>query len=132
MEYGMGPELEAFRAEVRAFIADHAPPIPPRAGVRSAENEAELKSLQDWTARLFEAGYVGVDWPADLAYPQLIRSLHPGRSRRSSGNPARSQAIWAAHARSNSASAPGSGASFSRAASARWPARWSRRRRRSA
>lgn len=43
----MGPELEAFRAEVRAFIAEHAPPIPPRAGVRSAENEAELKALQD-------------------------------------------------------------------------------------
>ncbi|EUA26568.1 acyl-CoA dehydrogenase, N-terminal domain protein [Mycobacterium intracellulare] len=66
MEYGMGPELEAFRAEVRAFIAEHAPPIPPRAGVRSAENEAELKALQDWTARLFEAGYVGADWPVEF------------------------------------------------------------------
>ncbi|MDV6976973.1 acyl-CoA dehydrogenase family protein [Mycobacterium intracellulare] len=66
MEYGMGPELEAFRAEVRAFIAEHAPPIPPRAGVRSAENEAELKALQGWTARLFEAGYVGADWPVEF------------------------------------------------------------------
>jgi alkylation response protein AidB-like acyl-CoA dehydrogenase len=66
VEYGMGPELETFRAEVRAFIAEHAPPIPPRAGVRSAENEAELKALQDWTARLFEAGYVGADWPVDF------------------------------------------------------------------
>jgi alkylation response protein AidB-like acyl-CoA dehydrogenase len=66
VEYGMGPELEAFRAEVRAFIAEHAPPIPPRAGVRSAENEAELKAIQDWTARLFEAGYVGADWPAEF------------------------------------------------------------------
>ncbi|MCV7388124.1 acyl-CoA dehydrogenase family protein [Mycolicibacterium porcinum] len=65
MEYGMGPELEAFRAQVRAFVAEHAPAIPPRAGVRSAENEAELKALKEWTARLFEAGYVGADWPAE-------------------------------------------------------------------
>ncbi|CDO31191.1 acyl-CoA dehydrogenase [Mycolicibacterium vulneris] len=61
----MGPELEAFRAQVRAFVAEHAPAIPPRAGVRSAENEAELKALKEWTARLFEAGYVGADWPAE-------------------------------------------------------------------
>jgi alkylation response protein AidB-like acyl-CoA dehydrogenase len=65
VEYGMGPELEAFRAEVRAFVAEFAPPIPPRAGVRSADSRAEFKSLQDWTARLFEAGYVGADWPAE-------------------------------------------------------------------
>ncbi len=61
----MGPELEAFRAQVRAFVAEHAPAIPPRAGVRSAENEAELKALKEWTARLFEAGYVGADWPTE-------------------------------------------------------------------
>jgi alkylation response protein AidB-like acyl-CoA dehydrogenase len=65
MEFGMGPELEAFRTEVRAFIARHAPCIPPRAGVRSAENEAELKALQEWTARLYDAGYAGIDWPAE-------------------------------------------------------------------
>jgi alkylation response protein AidB-like acyl-CoA dehydrogenase len=66
MEYGMGPELETFRAEVRQFIAQHAPKIAPRAGVRSAENETELKALQQWTARLYEAGYVGADWPAEF------------------------------------------------------------------
>ena len=65
MEYGMGPELEAFREEVRAFVAEHAPAIPPRAGVRSAENDAELKALQEWTARLYEAGYAGADWPTE-------------------------------------------------------------------
>ncbi|MDV3124543.1 acyl-CoA dehydrogenase family protein [Mycobacterium sp. 21AC1] len=66
MEYGMGPELEAFRAQVRAFIAEHAPAIPPRAGVRSAENETELRALKDWTARLFDAGYAGADWPVEF------------------------------------------------------------------
>jgi alkylation response protein AidB-like acyl-CoA dehydrogenase len=62
----MGPELEAFRAQVRAFVAEHAPAIPPRAGVRSAENATELKALKDWTASLFEAGYAGADWPAEF------------------------------------------------------------------
>jgi hypothetical protein len=59
MEYGMSPELAEFRAEVRAFIAEYAPAIPPRAGVRSAENDAELKALQEWTGRLYEVGYLG-------------------------------------------------------------------------
>jgi alkylation response protein AidB-like acyl-CoA dehydrogenase len=66
VEYGMGPELETFRAEVRDFVAAHAPTIPPRAGVRSADSRAELEALQDWTARLFDAGYVGADWPAEF------------------------------------------------------------------
>jgi alkylation response protein AidB-like acyl-CoA dehydrogenase len=64
MQYGMGPELEAFRKEVQAFVAEYAPAIPPRAGTRSAENEAEARLLREWTARLYEAGYVGADWPA--------------------------------------------------------------------
>ncbi|MDA3658044.1 acyl-CoA dehydrogenase family protein [Mycobacterium xenopi] len=66
MTYDMGPQLAAFREEVRAFIAEYAPAIPLRAGVRSAENEAELKVLQEWTARLYEAGYAGTDWPKEF------------------------------------------------------------------
>jgi alkylation response protein AidB-like acyl-CoA dehydrogenase len=65
MEYGTSQELADFRAEVRAFISEHAPAIPPRAGVRSAENDAEFAALQEWSGRLYEAGYVGSDWPAE-------------------------------------------------------------------
>jgi alkylation response protein AidB-like acyl-CoA dehydrogenase len=65
MAYGMSPELEAFRAEVRKFIGEYGPAIPPRAGVRSPEDEAELKTLQEWTGRLYEAGYAGADWPVE-------------------------------------------------------------------
>jgi alkylation response protein AidB-like acyl-CoA dehydrogenase len=65
VEYGMGPGLEAFRAEVREFIAQHAPKIPPRAGVRSAEDQEEFKALQEWRAKLYAAGYLGADWPAE-------------------------------------------------------------------
>jgi alkylation response protein AidB-like acyl-CoA dehydrogenase len=56
--------LNDFRSEVAQFIADFAPAIPPRAGVRSAENAAELALIQGWTGRLYEAGYAGADWPA--------------------------------------------------------------------
>ena len=66
MEYGMGAELQAFRAEVQAFIGEHAPAIPPRAGVRTAQNETEHKALQEWTARLYDAGYAGADWPKEF------------------------------------------------------------------
>jgi alkylation response protein AidB-like acyl-CoA dehydrogenase len=65
MEYGTSQELADFRADVRAFISEHAPAIPPRAGVRSAENDAEFTALQEWSGRLYEAGYVGSDWPAE-------------------------------------------------------------------
>src|SRR5271157_5558560 len=65
MEYGTGPELEAFRAEVRQFIATHAPAIPPRAGVRSAEDAHENELLNQWAAQLYQAGYAGADWPAE-------------------------------------------------------------------
>jgi alkylation response protein AidB-like acyl-CoA dehydrogenase len=65
MEFGMGPELEEFRREVRAFVEKYAPEIPPRAGVRSAESQAELTARQEWTARLYDAGYAGADWPAE-------------------------------------------------------------------
>ncbi|MET0705211.1 MAG: acyl-CoA dehydrogenase family protein [Mycobacterium sp.] len=66
MEYGMGAQLEAFREEVRTFIARFAPAIPARAGVRSADNEMELKALQEWTAHLYDAGYAGSDWPVEF------------------------------------------------------------------
>lgn len=64
MEHSANSELQRFREEVRAFIAEHAPSLPYRAGVRSAESRAELEALQRWTALLFEAGYLGMDWPA--------------------------------------------------------------------
>jgi alkylation response protein AidB-like acyl-CoA dehydrogenase len=58
-------ELEEFRAEVREFVRAHAPGFKVRAGVRSPEDEGELKALMRWTADLFEAGYLGADWPVE-------------------------------------------------------------------
>jgi alkylation response protein AidB-like acyl-CoA dehydrogenase len=57
--------LAAFRADVRRFIEQFAPPIPPRAGIRSAESASEFAQLKEWTGRLYEAGYAGTDWPVE-------------------------------------------------------------------
>jgi alkylation response protein AidB-like acyl-CoA dehydrogenase len=99
----MGPELEQFRLEVRTFIAEHAPAIPPRAGVRSAEDAHEDKLLNEWSTRLYEAGYIGADWPAEYGGRQgwttehgivvgeeLARARVPGAA---SGNVLASQAL---------------------------------------
>ncbi|OBK68578.1 acyl-CoA dehydrogenase [Mycobacterium colombiense] len=65
MTIGMGSDLDGFRREVREFIDTYAPRTPPRAGVRSAENEAEVTVLREWIARLYDAGYAGIDWPTE-------------------------------------------------------------------
>ena len=61
-----GPNSRRFAPRFVTSSPRHAPQIPPRAGVRSAENDAEFTALQEWAARLFEAGYVGADWPAEF------------------------------------------------------------------
>jgi alkylation response protein AidB-like acyl-CoA dehydrogenase len=58
------PELEAFRKRARAFVADHAPGVRTHAGVRAPE-PARMPAIRAWTAALFEAGFLGIDWPAE-------------------------------------------------------------------
>ncbi|GLY38956.1 acyl-CoA dehydrogenase [Amycolatopsis sp. NBRC 101858] len=55
-------ELEAFRKLVRAFVEENAPGIKTKAGVRAPEEE-QLPAIRAWTAALYEAGYLGIDWP---------------------------------------------------------------------
>ena len=59
------PELVAFRGEVRAFLAAKAPRLPVRAGFRSPESEEEDRVVRAWRAALYEAGYLGGDWPQE-------------------------------------------------------------------
>ncbi|QHN18815.1 acyl-CoA dehydrogenase [Gordonia amarae] len=65
MKYGMTAELEDYRRQVRDFVERKAPPIAPKAGVRSAENADELALLKTWTRDLFAAGHYGGSWPAE-------------------------------------------------------------------
>jgi alkylation response protein AidB-like acyl-CoA dehydrogenase len=59
------PELEAFRRELRAFIAAHSPGVKTHTGVRAPDPEL-MPAIRAWTAALFEAGYLGINWPAEF------------------------------------------------------------------
>ena len=50
-------QLRTFRDRVRAFIAEHAPPIEAREGHRAPVDAAQEALLRSWFASLFEAGF---------------------------------------------------------------------------
>ena len=58
------PELDEFRREVREFIEKKAPGVKTRTGVRAPEPE-QMPAIRAWTAALYEAGYLGINWPAE-------------------------------------------------------------------
>jgi alkylation response protein AidB-like acyl-CoA dehydrogenase len=66
MKLEQDPEIDQFRAEVRGFLEKNRPAVRTkgRAGTRAPEAE-DIPALRSWTARLFEAGYVGSDWPVE-------------------------------------------------------------------
>jgi alkylation response protein AidB-like acyl-CoA dehydrogenase len=58
-------QLTEYRDRVRAHIAEHAPPFAAREGRRAPENPVQETHLRRWFATLFEAGFVGADWPVE-------------------------------------------------------------------
>ncbi|MCW2687700.1 MAG: acyl-CoA dehydrogenase protein [Mycobacterium sp.] len=66
MKLDQDPEIDQFRSEVTDFIETHRPAVQTmgRAGVRAPDPD-DIPALRKWTAQLFEAGYVGADWPAE-------------------------------------------------------------------
>lgn len=58
-------ELAAFRNRVRTHIAEHAPPFEAREGHRAPENAEQEAHLRTWFAGLFDAGFIGADWPVE-------------------------------------------------------------------
>jgi alkylation response protein AidB-like acyl-CoA dehydrogenase len=58
-------QLRTFRDRVRAFVAEHAPPIEAREGHRAPVDAAQEALLRSWFASLFEAGFIGADWPVE-------------------------------------------------------------------
>ncbi|MCU4183438.1 acyl-CoA dehydrogenase family protein [Acidiferrimicrobium sp. IK] len=86
------PEYDPFRASVRAFVAEHAPPRPEqrKAGMRTPEDAGEVAALQQWLGLLHRAGYsplelaAGTDpWPARVAIEEIEAAGAPWRI----GNP---------------------------------------------
>jgi alkylation response protein AidB-like acyl-CoA dehydrogenase len=61
----MNGEVEAFRDEVRSFIAEHAPRIR-QEGVRVPRDAAEEQEIRRWLGSLYEAGYLGAGWPVEM------------------------------------------------------------------
>jgi alkylation response protein AidB-like acyl-CoA dehydrogenase len=70
------PELEAFRKKVRAFVAEHAPGIKTHAGVRAPE-PALMPAIRAWIATLYEAGFLGITWPAEYGGRPDAHPLEP-------------------------------------------------------
>lgn len=57
--------LEMFREQLKSFVAEHAPAVRYRVGTRSPDDAHEFDELTRWSAKLFEAGYAGADWPVE-------------------------------------------------------------------
>jgi alkylation response protein AidB-like acyl-CoA dehydrogenase len=60
MELASSPADQAFRRELRAWLAEHAPPPPPRE-VGPALRARDLA----WQRAQYEAGYAGITWPRE-------------------------------------------------------------------
>ncbi|MCV6967904.1 acyl-CoA dehydrogenase [Mycobacterium intermedium] len=69
-------ELVAFRERVRAHIAQHAPPIEAREGHRAPKDADQEAQLRRWFAGLFDAGFVGADWPVEYGGSADHHPLH--------------------------------------------------------
>ena len=68
MDFSYPPEAEAFRAELRAWLAANLDERLRNAGaVRGLPAGAEqVALLRAWTARLADAGYAAIHWPREL------------------------------------------------------------------
>jgi alkylation response protein AidB-like acyl-CoA dehydrogenase len=64
MQLTTSEDLEAFREEVREFIAANSPGLKTHSGVRAPE-PALMPAIRAWSAKLFAAGYLGITWPAE-------------------------------------------------------------------
>jgi alkylation response protein AidB-like acyl-CoA dehydrogenase len=75
MRFTRSAELEAYRAEVRAFIATRGPGARTHVGVR-APDPGQLPALRAWVASLYAAGYLGRAWPAEYGGRPGARPEH--------------------------------------------------------
>ena len=61
-------ERRSLREEARAFFASNRPPDPgfklPQSFLE-VESERQFVFLRDWQRKVYEAGYLGLDWPAE-------------------------------------------------------------------
>ncbi len=66
MDFEFSPEQEAFRAEVRKWLAEKLPPelcVDDAYDERIAPNREIFEKRRAWQAKLYRAGYGGFPWP---------------------------------------------------------------------
>jgi alkylation response protein AidB-like acyl-CoA dehydrogenase len=57
-------DVDAYRAEVRAFVAERAVPLR-HEGVRAPVDADEEHRIRRWLRELYEAGHLGAGWPVE-------------------------------------------------------------------
>ena len=92
MDFAYPPEAEAFRAEVRAWLAANLSRRPgrPRAGRRRRSSPSELDRMRAWNRTLADAGYAAIAWPVEYGgrgagvMEQVVfaEEMSPARTRR--------------------------------------------------
>ena len=72
----MTDELDDLRARVREWLRANLPPAPPFALPQNAltvHSDEQMAWLRGWQARLYDAGFVGAEWPAQYGGRGLAR-----------------------------------------------------------
>jgi alkylation response protein AidB-like acyl-CoA dehydrogenase len=67
MDFDFTPEQEVFRKEVRLWLERNLPAdLRGRGFAASRAEPAEVRKLRAWQKTMYEAGYVGIDWPREF------------------------------------------------------------------
>jgi alkylation response protein AidB-like acyl-CoA dehydrogenase len=67
MNFDFTEEQEAFRKEVRQWLEQNLPDsLRGRGFAASRADQEEVAQLRVWQRRMYEAGYVGMDWPREF------------------------------------------------------------------
>jgi alkylation response protein AidB-like acyl-CoA dehydrogenase len=66
MDFSFSPEEEAWRCDVRAWLAENVPAWwREHEGREFADQDDVFERLRGWHQQLYDAGYVGVTWPVE-------------------------------------------------------------------
>jgi alkylation response protein AidB-like acyl-CoA dehydrogenase len=67
MDFDFTPEQEAFRKEVREWLRANLPPEWRAGTIAFSRGDREyVEQLRAWQRRLYEGGWVGIDWPVEF------------------------------------------------------------------
>jgi len=67
MDSDFTPDQEAFRKEVRHWLETNLPDdLRGRAFAASRADHEEVRKLRAWQKKMYEGGYVGIDWPREF------------------------------------------------------------------